>query len=108
MDNASLRRRIMENEAPPIWKALGLGTPHPVVGARRVTSESLQNPYDSTWMPKAGKPKELCGVLYSPTRDSYYIRIYHNGKRYQRSSFKSIQEAVAARDALEREIGKVL
>jgi hypothetical protein len=92
----------------PLWNIFGLGHPAPVVGARFVSPalpEDSAHPF--TGVAKAVKPVEMRCVFFSAFKNAYYVRVRHNGKKVQRSFFSTPEEAMAARDELERQLGKV-
>lgn len=89
------------NNYAPIWDAMRLGHPKPVIGARLISlveSDDMQKmDYE---IEKANKPDEMRCVFYSPHKSAYYIVIKRNGKRYRLAFFDTVEDAIVARDEL--------
>lgn len=76
----------------------GLVPPPPVVGGRFVSSaqsDEVDGPFT----------KPARGVFQQAGGD-WCFRVSHAGKKHRESGFKTQKDAVKARDAFEREIGK--
>lgn len=91
------------NNYAPIWDALRLGHPKPVIGARLVspdTSEYTAYLESAKTKTTAKKPEKILCVYYSAYNSAYYVIIKRNGKRYRLAFFDTVEDAIVARDEL--------
>lgn len=77
---------------------LGLTTLPPVVGGRLVTS-AQSDEVDGPFV----KPARC---VFQQANGEWYFRVSHAGTKYREAGFKTQKQAVRARDAFERKIGK--
>ncbi len=95
------------NNYAPIWDALRLGHPKPVIGARFVspdTSEYTAYLESAKTKTTTKKPGKILCIYYSAYNSAYYVIIKRNGKRYRLAFFHSVEAAIVARDELRKRL----
>jgi len=91
----------------PLLYHLGLVQPFPIVGARTI------NKWDPPPDQKKALPIDVTPEMHAlrgitMDKNTYIVRTVHKGMQYHAGRFKDVELAKAARDNLEKELGKTI